>query len=78
MQLFAIAEVVPWTTADAARQNTYHESQAVLQAYWSASGLPAPARDIVQQQLRGYTVLFLVILPVVIAACAGIAFAHFR
>ncbi len=54
MQLFAIAEVVPWTTADAARQNTYDESRAIVQAYWSASGLPGPARDRVQNELRGY------------------------
>ena len=37
---FAIAIVVPWTSAVAARQNTYTESQAIVDAYWSSTGLP--------------------------------------
>ncbi|GAA3800249.1 hypothetical protein GCM10022226_19750 [Sphaerisporangium flaviroseum] len=52
--VFAIAIVVPWTTADAARQNTYTESQAAVEAYWSAARLPAPAGAQVQQQVRDY------------------------
>ncbi|MFD2352725.1 hypothetical protein ACFSTC_30725 [Nonomuraea ferruginea] len=32
--VFAIAVIVPWTTADAARQNTQVESRAVADAYW--------------------------------------------
>ncbi len=40
--VFAIAIVVPWTTADAARQNTYTESQSAVEAYWAANELPAP------------------------------------
>ncbi len=52
--VFAIAIVVPWTTADAARQNTNAESQAAVEAYWSASRLPAPAGAQVQQQVRDY------------------------
>lgn len=52
--VFAIAIVVPWTTADAARQNTYTESQAAVETYWSAARLPAPAGTQVQQQVRDY------------------------
>lgn len=51
---FAIAVIVPWTSADSARSNTYTESQAVSEAYWAASRLrPADARH-VQQGLRAY------------------------
>ncbi|MFC6086084.1 bestrophin-like domain [Sphaerisporangium aureirubrum] len=52
--VFAIAIVVPWTTADAARLNTYGESQAAVETYWAATGLPAPAATAVQSQVRGY------------------------
>lgn len=52
---FAIAIVVPWTTTDSARQNTYAESQAIVEAYWSTTGLPAPASTDVQSGLRDYT-----------------------
>jgi hypothetical protein len=51
---FALAIVVPWTTADAASENTYVESQAAVEAYWSASRLPAPADRQVQSRLRDY------------------------
>lgn len=51
---FALAIVVPWTTADAASGNTYTESQAVVEAYWSAARLPAPADRQVQARLRDY------------------------
>lgn len=51
---FAMAIVVPWTTADSARQNTYAESQAVVEAYWSAAALPAPASGQVRTELRDY------------------------
>lgn len=51
---FALAIVVPWTTADAASSNTYVESQAAVAAYWSAERLPAPADGQVQTQLRDY------------------------
>ncbi|HEX2314386.1 MAG TPA: hypothetical protein VHJ17_11655 [Thermomonospora sp.] len=54
---FAIAIVVPWTTIDAARQNTYAESQAVAEAYWSAAQLPAPTGGRVQAGLRDYVEL---------------------
>ncbi|GGO63937.1 bestrophin-like domain [Nonomuraea cavernae] len=50
--VFAIAIIVPWTTADAARQNTHAESQAAIDAYWSATDLPAP--DLVRAGLRDY------------------------
>jgi hypothetical protein len=51
---FAIAIVVPWTTADAARQNTHAESEAIVAAYWSAAELPAPVGQRVQAGLREY------------------------
>lgn len=51
---FAIAIVVPWTTADSARQNTQAESQAIVDAYWAAAALPAPAGSQVQASLRDY------------------------
>ncbi|WP_235018139.1 bestrophin-like domain [Thermomonospora echinospora] len=54
---FAIAIVVPWTTIDAARQNTYAESQAVAEAYWSAALLPSPVRERTQMGLRDYVEL---------------------
>jgi len=53
--VFAIAIVVPWTTADSARQNAYTESRALVEAYWAASALPAPEGRDVQADLRGYT-----------------------
>ncbi|WP_026411169.1 DUF4239 domain-containing protein [Actinomadura oligospora] len=41
---FAIAIVVPWTTTDAARSNTYAEAQALSETYWAAGRLdPADA-----------------------------------
>jgi hypothetical protein len=52
--VFAIAIVVPWTTVDSARQNTYTESQAAVETYWSAAALPAPAGAEVQAGLRDY------------------------
>jgi protein-S-isoprenylcysteine O-methyltransferase Ste14 len=51
---FAIAIVVPWTTTDAARLNTYSESEAVVEGAWSASRLPAPYGDRIVAELRGY------------------------
>ncbi|MFI0409003.1 hypothetical protein [Actinomadura sp. 3N508] len=51
---FAIAVVVPWTSADAARSNTYTESQAIAEAYWAASRLEADDARHVQQGLRDY------------------------
>jgi hypothetical protein len=52
--VFAIAIVVPWTAADAARQNTYTESQAIVDAYWAAAELPAPVARDVRAELEGY------------------------
>jgi hypothetical protein len=54
LMAFAIAIVVPWSTADAARQNTHDESEAAVGAYWSAAELPAPAGPQVQAGLRDY------------------------
>ncbi|MDL4776967.1 MULTISPECIES: DUF4239 domain-containing protein [Thermomonosporaceae] len=51
---FAIAIVVPWTSADAARSNTYTESQAVVEAYWAAGRLPAPDAERTRAELRDY------------------------
>lgn len=51
---FAIVIVVPWTSADAARQNTQTESQAIVDAYWAAAALPAPYGAQVQASLRDY------------------------
>lgn len=53
--VFAIAIVVPWSTADSARQNTYAEGQAIADAYWSAADLPAPTNRQVQSELHDYT-----------------------
>ncbi|TMR89261.1 DUF4239 domain-containing protein [Nonomuraea basaltis] len=52
--VFAIAIIVPWTTADAARQNTQAESQAAIDAYWAADGLPDTAPQQVRGALRDY------------------------
>ncbi|MDN3358710.1 hypothetical protein [Actinomadura sp. DC4] len=54
LMAFAIAIVVPWTTADAARQNTQAEGEAVIGAYWAAAEIPAPLGPRVQAGLRGY------------------------
>ncbi|MEW9550848.1 hypothetical protein [Nonomuraea sp. NPDC050783] len=52
--VFAIAIIVPWTTADAARQNTHVESQAAIDAYWAAEALPAEDARQVRSALRDY------------------------
>ncbi|MBP2703039.1 DUF4239 domain-containing protein [Microbispora sp. RL4-1S] len=52
--VFAIAVVVPWASADSARQNTYTEGQALVETYWAAAGLPAPDAARVQTELRDY------------------------
>ncbi|GAA2210796.1 hypothetical protein GCM10009850_062550 [Nonomuraea monospora] len=52
--VFAIAIIVPWTTADAARLNTHAESQSTVDAYWAASGLPGSAPEEVRRSLREY------------------------
>jgi hypothetical protein len=57
--VFAIAIVVPWTTADSARQDTFTESRALVDAYWAAAALPAPEGREVQAGLRDYTNLLL-------------------
>jgi hypothetical protein len=52
---FAIGLIVPWTTNDTARQNTYAEAQALVEAYWQANRLPVAEATIVHDDLRGYT-----------------------
>ncbi|MGW0481825.1 bestrophin-like domain [Nonomuraea sp. NPDC003214] len=52
--VFAIAIIVPWTTADAARQNTHTESRAAVDAYWAAADLPADSLAQVRGGLQEY------------------------
>ncbi|TXK41256.1 DUF4239 domain-containing protein [Nonomuraea sp. C10] len=52
--VFAIAVIVPWTTADSARQNTQVESRAVVDAYWAAAGLPSVMVEPIRTGLREY------------------------
>lgn len=52
---FAIGLIVPWSTNDSARQNTYAEAQALVEAYWQANRLPAAEATTVHDDLRGYT-----------------------
>ncbi|MDP4506996.1 bestrophin-like domain [Nonomuraea turcica] len=54
--VFAIAIIVPWTKADTARQNTHTESQAAIDAYWTAAGLPDDAARQVRTALREYVI----------------------
>jgi hypothetical protein len=55
LMAFAIGLIVPWTTNDTARQNTYAEAQAIIEAYWQANRLPAAEASIVHTDLRNYT-----------------------
>jgi hypothetical protein len=52
--VFAIAIIVPWTTADSARQNTYAEAQSLSEAYWTAGSLPAADRQVVRDGIIDY------------------------
>ena len=52
--IFAIAVIVPWTVADSARQNTYAEANALVEASWLAGGLPAADAAATRAALRGY------------------------
>jgi hypothetical protein len=52
--IFAIAVIVPWTVADSARQNTYAEANALVEAAWLAGGLPAADAAATRAALRGY------------------------
>ncbi|MGI5169533.1 hypothetical protein ACQEU3_34800 [Spirillospora sp. CA-253888] len=51
---FAVAIVVPWTSADSARLNTYTESQAIVEAAWSAERLPEATGTTFQAGLSDY------------------------
>ncbi|GAA2635990.1 hypothetical protein SMC26_34395 [Actinomadura fulvescens] len=51
---FAIAIVVPWTTTDSARLNTYAESQAIVEGAWSATDLPPTYSNRVRSELYDY------------------------
>lgn len=52
--IFAIAVIVPWTVADSARQNTYAEANALVEASWQAGGLPAADAAATRAALRDY------------------------
>jgi hypothetical protein len=52
--VFSIAIIVPWTTVDAARQNTYAEAQSLSEAYWAAGGLPAAERQVIRTGITDY------------------------
>ncbi|RAY15828.1 hypothetical protein DPM19_08665 [Actinomadura craniellae] len=52
--IFAIAVIIPWTTADEAERNTGVESQGLVEAYWRAEGLPEADRAAVRNEIRGY------------------------
>lgn len=55
LMAFAIGLIVPWTTNDTARQNTYAEAQAVVEAYWQANRLPGAEAATVHRNLANYT-----------------------
>ena len=55
LMAFALGLILPWTTNDSARQNTYAEAQAVIEAYWQANRLPAAEAAIARGDLRNYT-----------------------
>jgi hypothetical protein len=52
--VFAIAVIVPWTVDDSARQNTYAEANALVEASWAARGLPPADAAATREALRGY------------------------
>jgi hypothetical protein len=52
--IFAIAVIVPWTVADSARQNTYAEANALVEASWLAGGLPPADATSTRGALRDY------------------------
>ncbi|MGI8329054.1 hypothetical protein ACRYCC_03760 [Actinomadura scrupuli] len=52
--VFSIAIIVPWTTVDAARQNTYSEAQSLSEAYWTAGGLPPAERQVIRTGITDY------------------------
>jgi predicted secreted Zn-dependent protease len=52
--VFSIAVIVPWTTADAARQNTYAEAEALSEAYWAAGSLPVADRQVIRDGITDY------------------------
>jgi hypothetical protein len=52
--VFAIAVIVPWTVADSARQNTYAEANALVEASWAARGLPPAQAASTRASLRDY------------------------
>lgn len=53
--VFAIGIIVPWTGANAARDNAQAEAQALTEAYWSVGMLPADVAAKVRAGLRDYT-----------------------
>lgn len=53
--VFAIAVIVPWTVADSARQNTYAEADALVEASWLAGGLSPADTAATRRAVRDYT-----------------------
>lgn len=53
--VFAIGVIVPWSGANAARDNTHTEAEALTEAYWSAGLLPGAVPAQVRAGLRDYT-----------------------
>ncbi|MEV4255526.1 hypothetical protein AB0J52_20420 [Spirillospora sp. NPDC049652] len=51
---FAIAIVVPWTNADAARTNASTEAQALVETYWAAGRLDAADAARTRAELADY------------------------
>jgi hypothetical protein len=52
--VLALAFATEWTTISSAQQAVGNEAVAVRQMYWAAQGLPAPAAENLDSQVRGY------------------------
>lgn len=52
--VFSIGVIVPWSTVDSARQNTYAEVQSLSEAYWAAGSLPTAERQLVRSGITDY------------------------
>jgi hypothetical protein len=52
--VLALALATEWTTIGSAQQAVGNEAVAVRQIYWAASGLPQPAQNELQSQVRDY------------------------
>jgi Protein of unknown function (DUF4239) len=52
--VLALALATEWSTIGSAQQAVGNEAVAVRQIYWAASGLPEPAANNLESQVRGY------------------------